>query len=126
PGHPDVEPSAPVARDVAQRREPDVAAVGADADAVDPGAAGDRDAPAALRARAQHREGVVADPEPRRPATLGEDRLQPLLLFREIDAREQDLRDIRPAAVEARPVDELLEDVDAAVQPEVMRRAERP
>src|SRR5690349_16446794 len=61
PGKPDVVTAAPVAGDRTERREARVAAVRRDAEAVDAGAADDRDAPAALRPRAQDGEGVVSD-----------------------------------------------------------------
>ena len=68
-GEPDVVAAAPVAGDVAERGEANVPPVRADTDAVHAGAAGDGDAPAALGARAEHGERVVADPRAVRPAT---------------------------------------------------------
>src|ERR671935_79045 len=75
--------------------EPD----GRDADAVDPGAADDGDAPAALGPGAQDGEGVVADARPLRPAAARDRGAQLLLLAREVDARHEELRDRRDGAV---------------------------
>ena len=68
-GHADVVAATPVACDLAERGEAGLAAVGRDTDAVDPGAADDGDAPAALGAGAEHGERVVADEVRSRPAT---------------------------------------------------------
>ena len=87
---PDVVAAAPVAGDRAERGKPHLAAVPADADAVDAGAAGDGDAPAARRARAQHGERVVADDRPRHPAARREGGGDLLLLARVVDAGEQE------------------------------------
>ena len=72
-GEPDVVAAAPVAGDRAERREAHLAAVRADADAVDAGAAHDRDAPAARRCRRgaprtcrSRRSSVAAQPAGRR------------------------------------------------------------
>jgi HD-GYP domain-containing protein (c-di-GMP phosphodiesterase class II) len=67
-GQADVEASAPVTGDRAERRKAGVAPVGRDADAVDPGAAHDGHSPAAFRPRPEHGKSVVADAVPARPA----------------------------------------------------------
>ena len=64
---PDVVATAPVTGDPAQGREPGLAAVRGESDAVDAAAAHDGDAPAAVGARAQERQGVVVDDEPLAP-----------------------------------------------------------
>ena len=99
-GEADVVAAAPVAGDRAERGEARVPAVGRDADAVDPGAADDRDAPAALGPGAQDGEGVVADERPRSPSRARSTRLaQLVLLGREVDAGEQELRDLGDRSV---------------------------
>ncbi len=121
--HADVVAATPVARDLAERGEADLAAVGRDADAVDPGAADDGDAPAALGAGAEDGEGVVADGDTVGPAALADDRVQRILLGREVDAghaQDADLGDRPVRDVEARLLDRLveqpLEHVEAARQ----------
>ena len=81
----DVGAAAPVAGDLPQRREARVPPIRRDADAVDPRAADDRHAPAALGARAQHREGVVVDEDPLGPGPRLESFAQLALLAREVD-----------------------------------------
>ena len=61
-GKADVVAAAPVAGRPAERREAGVAPVGRDADAVDPGAADDRDAPAAPSCRRAARRGCRCRP----------------------------------------------------------------
>ena len=68
PGEADVLAPAPVAGDQPERREPRLAAVRGDADAVEPGAAHDRHAPARVGAGAEDAEGVVGDRDRARPA----------------------------------------------------------
>ena len=119
-GHPDVVATTPVTGDLAERGEANLAAVGRDADAVDSGAADDGDAPAALGAGAEDGKGVVADGGPARPATLADDRMQSVLLGREVDAgHAQDghlgnrpVRAVEPGLLD-RLVDEPLEHVEA-------------
>ena len=129
--HADVIAAAPVACDLAERGEADLAAVGRDADAVDPGAADDGDAPAALGAGAQNGERVVAD---------GTGSAQPRSLTTACSASssagkstpamrsDADLGD-GPARASSPPahrlVEEPLEHVEAPREPEVVRRAER-
>ena len=88
---------------VAERGEAHVAAVGRDADAVDPGAADDRDSPAALGARPQDGERVVADAGRVGPAALLDSVLQLLLLGGEVDARHAGAARRRPTAGRSRP-----------------------
>ena len=64
----DVVPAAPVAGDRAQRREADDRTVPADPHRVDPRAADDGDAPAAVGAGSQQGEGVVQDDGRARPS----------------------------------------------------------
>src|SRR5581483_8275622 len=131
-GEADVAPAAPVAGDRAERRKPRVAPVRRDADAVDARTAYDGDAPSLLGARAQDGEGVVLDERPRGPAAGVDQLLQMLLLRREVDAGEQDRGDlghrqlgVRQARVRDRALEELLEQGEAAVHADVVRRAER-
>ena len=130
---PEVETAAPVAADRPERGETRLPAVGCDADAVDPGPADDGHSPAALGARTEDGEGVVADAESCRPAALPGRGTERLLLRREVDAREQELGDLGEGGrvpVEARVrgglVEEVVDHRDAAVEAEVVRRAERP
>src|SRR5207244_1180654 len=96
------------------------------------GAADDRDAPAALGARAQDGERVVADVRALRPAAARHGGAELLLLAREVDARHEELRDrrhgpvARAAGVTGSLVEEALEHVERAVEPEVVRRREWP
>ena len=76
-GEADVAAAAPVAGDLAERREARVASVRRDPDAVDAGTAGDCHAPAALRPGAEHGEGVVANRHAAGPAARGRRRLRP-------------------------------------------------
>src|ERR687888_1238787 len=128
----DVVAAAPVPGDRAERGEAGVPPVRRDADAVDPGPADDGDAPAALGSRAQDCEGVVADARPLRPTAARYRGAELLLLAREVDARHEQLRDrrdgavARAAGVAGRLVEQALEHVERAVEPEVVRRAERP
>ena len=110
-GEPDVVAAAPVAGDRAQRGEAHLAAVAADADAVDAGAADDGDAPATGGARAQHGERVVPDDRPCRPPARRERARELLLLAREVDAREQEDADLRErlSLRDARAVDGIAE-----------------
>ena len=127
-GEPDVVAAAPVAGDRAERGEAHVAAVGADADAVDARAAHDRDAPAALGAGAQDRERVVADAQasaqprrrPRRAArSSSTGRSSPASSRWPTSARASPSS---PARARASRV-QLLEQLERAVEPEVVRRA---
>src|SRR5205085_10136731 len=124
----DVVAAAPVAGDRAERGEPGVPAVGRDADAVDPGAADDRDAPAALGAGAQDSERVVADVRPLGPAAARDGGAELLLLAREVDAGHEELRDrgdgavARAARLARGLVEQALEHVERAVEAEVVRR----
>ena len=127
---PDVVPAAPVAGDPAERREPNPAAVRRDADAVDARAADDRDAPAALGARAKDRECVVPDVHVVSPAALHERRTEGVLLRGEVDPGEEDLRRgerrraVPPRRAE-RLVEQLLEQHDRLLEAEVVRRGLR-
>ena len=100
-GEADVVAAAPVAADRAERGEAHVAAVGADADAVDAGAAHHRDAPAALGAGAQDGERVVADAQALGPAAVDRG-VQPLLLDRQVEPGQQQVAD-RGARVAVEP-----------------------
>ena len=71
---------------------------GDDADAVDPGAARDRDAPPALRAGSKDGERVVADVNPLRPAALLDRLAHDVLLRGEVDSGHQQRGDLRNAA----------------------------
>src|SRR5581483_8761824 len=123
-GEPDVLSPAPVAGDLAERGEAGLPAVRAEAEAVDPRAAHDRDAPAAVGARPQHGKGVVRDLDALGPPALLRAGLQRLHLGREVDAGEQQL------GVVDRPVGagldhERLDAVERAVEPVLVRRAAR-
>ncbi len=124
--------SAPVARDRPERGKAGMSAVGSDADTVDPGAARDRDPPAALSTGTQDRERVVSDVDARRPATLGHGLTQRLLLRREVDARHQQRGHLRHAAVRRRKarvpkraLEQAVENGEATFDAEMMRGAER-
>ncbi len=119
----DVGASAPVAGDLPEGGEARVAAVGRDADAVDPGPADDGDAPAALGACPQDGEGVVVDDRALRPAARLDRLPQLLLLAREVDARHVQLGDLRLSRLRSRPVEEPIEDRERLLQAEVLRRA---
>jgi hypothetical protein len=71
-----------------------VPAVGRDSDAVDPGAAHDGHAPAALGSGPQDGEGVVVDEGALRPAARLDRLAQLLLVAREVDAGHVQLRDL--------------------------------
>ena len=88
-GQPQVVAAAPVARDLSKGGETRMSSVGRDTDAVDPGAARDRDAPASLGARAQDGEGVVADVDAASPAARLDGLAHRVLLGREVNACEQ-------------------------------------
>src|SRR5439155_21683753 len=79
-GHADVVAAAPVPCDFAEGEKAGVAPVRRDADAVDSGAAHDRDAPTALGAGAKDCERIVADGRSQRPAAPL-DRLAELVLL---------------------------------------------
>ena len=105
-----------------------MAAVGADADAVDARAAHHRDAPAALGAGAQDGERVVADAQALGPAAVDRG-VQPLLLDRQVEPGQQQVADRgAPVAGEpragARVRVQLLEHRDRAVEPDVVGRAD--
>ena len=133
-GHADVVASAPVAAELAERREPHLAPVRPDADAVDPGAADDRDAPAALGAGPQDGERVVGDRGRLGPAQSCDPLLEHLFLGGEVDPGHAEARDggdrRAVGAGDSRLLDglpeEALEHLDAAVDAEVVRRAQRP
>src|SRR6266545_1486407 len=132
-GQAQVVASAPVARDRTERGKAGVPAVGCDADAVDPGTARDRDAPAALRAGTQNREGVVPDVDARRPGALGHGLTQRLLFRRKVDACHQERGHLRHAAVPCRKarvpkraLEQAVENGEATFDAEMMRGAERP
>jgi hypothetical protein len=78
-----------VAADRAERREAYVAAVRADADAVHPVPARDRDAPAACAPCPEHRKRVVADDGLGRPAAFLGFREVGVLLVREVEAGDE-------------------------------------
>ena len=127
-GDPDVVAATPVARDLSERRETDVAAVRCDTDTVDPSATDDCDAPATLRAGPENGKRVVPDRNPIRPPPLADDRVQRILLGREVDSRhaeDAELGDRLVPAIQARllgrVVEEPLEHVEAAGQAEVVR-----
>src|SRR5436190_98406 len=101
-GEPDVVAAAPVAGDPAERGEASLPPVGGDADAVDPRAADNRDAPAAVGAGAQHGEGVVADRDALGEPPGGRGVPHRLLLGREVDPGEVELSDLRDGAVAVR------------------------
>ena len=126
----DVVAAAPVAGDRAERRKAKLPAVRGDADAVDPGAADDGDAPPALRARTQQRDRVVPDDDVARDPALLESDAQALLLGREVHSRQEDLRNGRLGApVPARRteglVEEPLQEADRLGEAEVVGRGER-
>src|SRR5581483_4265631 len=122
-GETDVRPAAPVAAHRAERGEPHTPSVRRDPDAVDPGPAGDGDPPPSLRARAEHGERVVPDDDaPGKVARLRGGAIR-LLLVVEVDAGEQEHRQIGAIA---HLVDEAGEDVQAALEAKVVGRALRP
>jgi hypothetical protein len=120
--------AAPVAGDVPERREPRLAPIGPDAQAVDPRAADDGHAPAAVGPGAQQRQRVVADDDvPRPPALLdalarGDD------LAREVDPGQQEVgaRDRRVRAAVERLDEQRLDAVERALEAVLVRRAARP
>ena len=129
----DVVAAAPVAGDRAERREARMPAVGRDADAVDPGSADDRDAPALLRSCAQDRERVVVDDRPRRPAPRSDRGVEVLDLRRKVEPGDQQLAELghgpvvgRQAGLGRSALEQLGEHVQRALEPEVVRRAQRP
>src|SRR5439155_3216940 len=109
----DVVAAAPVPCEVAEGREAHMLSVGRHADAIHAGAAGHCDAPAALRAGTQDGERVVSDTRLDRPTARLERGARDVLLLREVQAGEHDLREL-DAAVETGLVDEILQRVDAA------------
>src|SRR5262245_58505369 len=126
--HADVAAAAPVAGDLAERREADLPAVGCDRDAVDARAADDADAPAVVGARPQHRVRVVRDRRAAGPPECGDALVQQDLLRGEVDARHAELSDSRDRSVHPRqlrlgdrPLPQLAQDLDAAVEAEVLR-----
>jgi hypothetical protein len=127
----DIAPSAPIAADRPERRIADVPAIRRDADAVDAGAADDRDAPAALAAGPQHCERVVGHDGSLGPTERFHPLAEAVLLGGVVDAGCEDLRHGGQrdtpveAGVPARAVEQLREHVQAAVETEVMRRAPR-
>ncbi len=90
-GGADVLAAAPVAADVAERGKACLASIGCKAEAVDAGAADDGDAPAAVRAGAEHCERVVRDLDAVGPSAFLRARLHVAHLRREVDAGEQQL-----------------------------------
>src|SRR4029079_16806104 len=90
----DVVPASPVPRDRTEGGKARMPAVRVDADAVDPGAADDRDAPAPLRTRAEHCEGVVPDMHVAGPASCGDCLLERMFLGGEVDAGDQQLGEV--------------------------------
>src|SRR5207248_3977515 len=72
--------TAPVTADRPERREPRFTAVARETDTVDSRAAGDRDPPAGVRPRPEHREGVVSNAGAPRPAATRSSRLCRFLL----------------------------------------------
>ena len=126
----DVVPAAPVARDHSERGEADAPSVGRDPDAVDAGAAHDRDSPPALVAGAKDGERVVADLDVVCPAARRDRCVHRVLLRGEVDPREEELRHLKRArAVETgggrRLVEQPLQERDRPVEPEVVRRGQR-
>ena len=128
----DVVAAAPVARDRAESGEACVPPVGGDADAVDACAADDRDSPAALGPGPEHRERVVADERPPRPAAPLDGLAELVLLGREVDPGDQKLRELRDrsvAEVQVRRLrglgQEVVEHGQRVVEPDQLRRAAR-
>ncbi len=121
PGERNVVAASPVAGDLAECRKPDMCPVGADTDAVDARATGDRDSEPAFGAGSQNGERVVPHLNAFGPAERRERVVQALLLIGEVDAGQQHLRDLRPPPVEPGFVDQLLEHLDAAGEAEMVR-----
>ena len=110
-----------------------MAAVRPDADAVDARPARDRDAPAAVRAGAQHGERVVADGDALGPSEPGDRVVEAVLLLGEVEPREHEACGPRDRAVGAGEPghpdglgEQAVQQRHGAVEPDVVRRAERP
>ena len=87
-GGPDIVTSAPVPRQLPERREPERAAVGRDRRAVGPVSADDGDAPRAFGARSKDRERVVANHVALGEAATTEPPRDPAVIGGEVGARD--------------------------------------
>ena len=120
-GEADVVPAAPVAGDVTECRKPHVPSVRRHADTVHAGATGDGDAPAALGACSQHGERVVPDARPSsaQPHVSNAARATSSSSGKSSPASMICARPARPSSPSL--VDQVLEGVDAACKPEMVR-----
>jgi hypothetical protein len=84
-GHADVGAAAPVARQLPEGREPDLAAVGGDPDAVDARPQHHPDPPRPFAAGPEHGEDVVVEQHPAGPAAAGHGRPQGLVVGRQVE-----------------------------------------
>lgn len=126
----DIGPAAPIAGDLAQGEEPRLAAIGITPQAVDAGPADHGDTPAAVGARTQERQRVVVDAEPVAPGRALEARPQGGELLGQVGAGEEDLGRVRERALTLREAgaverapEKRLEQLDRALETEIMRRA---